>query len=202
MELLKKVASVVTALSLVTSSLAFAQAQNQTQRATDLITGEILRSKDQGAKIEDERGNEISAAQIISGQATTVVYTPADGKGLKYMYRANHQNQSVALAVLKADGTRVAARSFSVDTNLSPEQNVLRMRQTMNSLSAEVDRALASNPVKSTGCFPTSVDPFIMLQAMFLGLNTFYCFRDPKKYAFSCGFAVFIGAMFLIDVAG
>ncbi len=43
MGLLKKITTIATVMSLVVSNLSFAQSQGLEQRATDSITGEILR---------------------------------------------------------------------------------------------------------------------------------------------------------------
>ncbi len=128
---------------------------------------------------------------------------PADGKNLKYVYKLNQQTQAVTLAILNQSGERLGARSFAVDSSISSEQNVLKMRQTMNSLFEEVSR-LAKNENGKTSRMPASDTSGLLLalnliSAMLLGFNVFMCVRDFKKNALNCGIGVFLATMILIN---
>lgn len=213
MKLVKQITMSLTAFSLMLSNLAYAQnvlvSSNQTptqssavstdqiQKATALATQNLMSLKKQGGRLEDEKGRELSTGEIMSGMVKTVVYIPADGKKLKYVFKSNAMTQSVALSVLKMDGTRIAATNFAVDPNITPQQNVIKMQESVNAIEALVSQSVVSHYKQAKGRFPAAVNRLVSITAsIVVGMNIVFCATDPKKRAFNCavaaGLALFI----------
>lgn len=207
MKILKKIALLVTLTSFICSNLAFAQSDQKNQQAVQIIANEINQIKEQGGRLEDENGKEIDAAEIVSGIKTTAIYIPADSSQLKYLFHSNNSNQSVTLAVLKTDGTRLAARSFQVDASLSPSENVLKLRQMLNTLNSEVDQTLASHVLQKPSIrFPAGRMPlfgkifFTIFGGFFMGISVAICVAGAGHRGAIpfCGVGSVLGAMIII----
>jgi len=159
MRILKKAAAVMTAVSLVTSSLAFAQQEapaNQTQHASDAITNTVLQLKARGNRIEDDKGTEIPVAQIAAGQTTSFTVYVNGVNNFKFRFKSNREDQSVAIALLTLDGQRLTARNLKLDPNISGKQNEIKMRQTVQSLITEY--GVAKNGISKSDRLPASRD--------------------------------------------
>lgn len=228
MKIIKKIMLSLLALSLVLSNFANAQSaiagatqtsiQNSAmnteqkadpfQKATNLISQRLLELKTLGGRLEDEKGREISGEEILTGVITSVAYIPADRKNLKYIFKSNQQTQSVALSVLKMDGTRIAAANFSVDPSITPQENIIKIQQTMNVLDVQVSQSIVEHKlqhkIQSGDRYPAASKRFemVLLAGAMIGANILVCSlyskTHKKRYLVNCGFAAIFALLLVV----
>lgn len=161
------------------------------QEVTDVSAAQFLKIKEQGGRFEDMNGKELSVTRIAAGQVSQFVYIPASNPNdLKYQYKIAQKNQSLTVAVLKAN-QRIAARKFELDRAKSTEENLVQLRQAQQSLESEVAKSVAFNSTSAEGrSLASSQFDVFWLTMMFL--NAYFCLQGTGLSALNCGVAAAI----------
>ncbi len=147
---LTKMTTAVAFISLLLSSLAMASTQKNEAINLDSLSSALLTLQEQSDKLTDADGLAVSAPQVVSGEVTTLVYTPEGVDGFQYVYSVNLTERSVGAAVY-ADGILMTRRSISLDTSLSGEQNLEKMRDAFAAMLAQTEPSLREGETAPAG---------------------------------------------------
>lgn len=194
--------------SLLIPSFSFAQMDSPNlktlEQQRELLSEKFSELYEQD-RFEDEKGNEITIRQVFLGNIKTFTHIPLNSK-IKYLYKTNQEKQSVTVAALKEDGTRISARLFKIDESLSAEENLLKIEQMANAFEAELETLLAKNfsHKKSFNRFPASILLVSMIGVMVsllgVGMGTYFCAKNPSQNAIHCALAAFMAMCLLINL--